>query len=473
MGNAYGRQFGLRSDVLLFLIFSAVRCLWLYVTYSVGNDQCTQMNVALNILEGRGIVYGSITQDGSVFTPYNWFPPGVSFLMVPILWLTGNPFVAEFVIKCLISILEGALVVSIVRRFVVSEVGRAVLVAVLALYTGHLDRGGVTDMYTAVGGVWLMWIAYRRIESGVRFDTSTQAALAFVLPSMVMMKYNALPIVMVPLGMFLWLAIFSRQRYLDMREWVSLSFASLLSLACFVWSIKFIGAGNARAAESVQNLGSGQLASLFAERGSHLLRIDPFWLHFGKRVDMYFKFIYTRFLAGPSASLIEAFRFWQLTSLVIFAVLVYALYRKASFQKNMLRVLFFFTLAHVSFLSLLTIVKGPELNARYGVDSIFWTFMEESRLFAHLTFAFALALLLAAWRYSRPIFWGLAILFSFNTVRSMADTKSEMGYLTDAFHRMQQTPPPDITAEVRDNRRAYYVWNYLLGHTSTSNPPRP
>lgn len=470
MDNAIGRKPGLRTEILLLILFSAIRCLWLYVTYSVGNDQCTQMNVALNLLDGRGIVFGRIPADGSGFIPYNWFPPGISFLMVPFIWLSGNPFVAEFVLKCLISILEGAMLISILRRINVSDTGRAVLVAVLALYIGHMDRGGVTDMYTAVAGVWLMWVAYRRIETGERFDAATRVALALVLPSMVLMKYNALPIVMVPLGMFLWMAIFNRQRYLDRREWLSLSLASFLSLACFIWSIKFIGAGNARASDSMKNLGSGELFGLFVERGPHLLRIDPFWLHFGKRVDMYFKYVYSRFLAGPSVSLIESYHFWQLTSLTLFAVLLYALHRRVSFQKNLLRVLFFFTAAHVSFLSLLTIVKGPEMNVRYGVDGVFWTFMEESRLFAHLSFAIALVLLLTAWRHLRPVFWGLALLFSFNTLRSMSDTRSEMGYLTDTYERMKQVPPPDMTAEVRDNRRAYYIWNFLLGRTSMGNP---
>lgn len=469
MVNTITGNSSIRTHIYLLLLFSAIRCVWYYVTYTVGNDQCAQMNVAINIMEGRGIVYTYLSPEGVRYIPFNWFPPGVSFLMAAFLWLTGSPFVAEFIVKCLIAILEGAMIISIMKHYVRPGSALVLSTIVLALYTGHLDRGMVADNYNTVAGVWLMWIAYRRIDTGVRFDVATQASMAVVLPSMVLMKYNALPIVMVPLGMFLCLTIYYRQWYLDRREWVSLSFASLLSIACFIWSTSFIGFTNSRAVASINNLKYGQLTDLLAERVPHFLRIDPFWLHFGRRVDMYFKFIYSRFMAGTASSLIESFHFWQLSSLAIFAALIYFLYRKSSLQRNLLCVLFFFTAAQISFLYYMTIFYGPFLNSKWGVDGNFWTYMEEPRLFSHLTFAFMLALMVSAWRHLRPIFWGLAIITTYSTVRTLVDSKSELGYLADTYAWMKQTPPPDVTAEFGKNRRSFYVWHFLLGHSKYDN----
>jgi hypothetical protein len=422
------------------------------------------MNVAINIMEGRGIVYTYLSPEGVRYIPFNWFPPGVSFLMVAFLWLTGSPFVAEFIVKCLIAILEGAMIISIMKHYVRPGSALVLLTIVLALYTGHLDRGMITDNFNAVAGVWLMWVVYRRIETESRFNLWTQVSIAIVMSSMVLMKYNALSIVMAPIGIFICLAIFTRKRFLDSREWASLSFASLLSLFCVVICTKFIGSANPRAVESVEVLGSDRFSALVLERAPHFFRIDPFWLHIGRRVDMYFKFLYTRIVDGPMTSLIEAYHFWQVSSLVIFAALVYALYLKVGFQRNLLRVLFFFAAAQISFLSTVTIVNGPILNASWGVDGVFWTYIEEARFYAHITFAIMIVLLFATWRHLRPVFWGLAILVSYNTTRTMIDSKSELGYLSDTFEWMKQKPTPDVREEIRNNRRSFHTWHFLLGH---------
>lgn len=472
----------IRTHIYLLLLFSAIRCLWYYLTYTVGNDQCAQMNVAINIMEGRGIVYTYLSPEGVRYIPFNWFPPGVSFLMAVPLWLTGSPFVAEFMVKCLIAILEGAMIISILKHYVRPGSALVLSTIVLALYTGHLDRGMVTDNFNAVAGVWLMWVIYRRIETESRFSLATRVSLAIVMSSMVLMKYNALSIVLAPLGIFICLAIFTRKRYLDSREWASLTFASVLSLVCVVFCTKFIGSGNTRAFESVEALGSDRLSALVMERAPYLIRIDPFWLHIGRRVDMYFKFIYTRFSDGPTTSLIGAYHFWQLSYLAIFAALIYALYLRAGFQRNLLRILLFFAVAQISFLFIITIVSGPILNAKDGVDSVLWTYIEEARFYGHLTFAMMIVLLLATWRHLRPVFWGLAFLVSYNTTRTMIDSKSELGHLTDTYEWMKRTPPPDVSEEIRTNRRSYYMWQFVLGHSiyadnisvpPAENRPRP
>lgn len=455
------------GDLALVFAFAAVRCLWLYLVYTFGPDQAAQMNVAMNIMDGRGIVYGAIPDNGLGYVPFNWFPPGYSFFIIALFKLTGDMFVSDYLLKCLFSFLEGALVVSIARSFVASKSGRAIVVLLFAFYIGHMDRGMANDMIVAVAAMWLMYTLYRRVDTGVRFDARTLIVMALALLGMILAKYNSLPIVLAPLGLFLWLGVFHGKWILDRFEWASICVATLISVAGFVWCIKFIGTGHQVISDSSNSIGTGSYGGILFERLGHFFRIDPFWLHFGRRVDMYFKSLFD-FLAGSSSSLKGAFHFWQISTLVIFASVLILISRRVAIKKDLVTVLGFFAAVQVSFLFLLAVVRGPEHPVRYGIDGSIWTYMEEARYYNHLTFAITLAVLIACWRNLRPLYWLLSAVFLYNTIRTMADGKSELAYLSRTFENLRNATVSEADEEAKRNRRAFYLWNYMLGNKDIS-----
>lgn len=454
---------GRYGAVIILAAFSIVRSLWLYLTYSIGNDQGMQMNVSLNLLDGRGIVYGTIPGDASAYSPFNWFPPGISFLMAFFHHFVGNIFMSEYLIKCLIAVAEGVLAYSIVRKYVDAMSGRALVMILFAFYTGHVDRSGVCDMFCSLAALWLMWVVYRRLSTGTPMDRSTLAVMSILLPSMTLMKYNAFPIAMVPFCIFLCVGLFTRQWQLQRREWAGLAISVILASSSLYWSL-----GISKNAMMPEHQDLASEGNAFPQRLNDLLRIDPFWLHFGRRVEVVFKVFYSR-LHGADTALIESYHFLQAASLLIFLGVLFAIVRKAGFNRILAGVLFFFTSAHVAFISMMHLVKGNGFS-KVGVDGMSWSFMEETRLFSHLTFAFALLILLGTWRHARPLYWLLSAAFAYNTARTMYLSRSDMPYLSETYAKMRSGVHPDPEGEAARNRRAYYVWNYVLGHITDPHP---
>jgi hypothetical protein len=251
--------------------------------------------------------------------------------LIPFYLATGNLFVSELLIQCLIALVEALVVTSILRRYTGSKVVRVLLTSVAALYVGHIDRGAVPDMYCTVMGFWLMWEMYLRIESGQPFGTVKLTAFFFVMLSMVVMKYNAIAIVVAPIGLFLCLGLFYGRWYLERREWAALSVSTLAASAFFVWFLGFYGVNH-----GVIDLVAGQLEedpakSGWPQRLHYLLQIDHFWLHFGQRFDYYFKYFYN-WISGGMATNLQLSHFRQIAVLLIFLAIIYVISRRAPFQ---------------------------------------------------------------------------------------------------------------------------------------------
>jgi hypothetical protein len=376
--------------------------------------------------------------------------------------MTGDIFLSEFLLKCLISLMEGALLVRIIGKYMTGIWEKAILVLLFALYTGHTDRSGVADMFCGLAGLWLMWVTYQRLSTDATFDRWDIMAMAVVMPSMTLVKYNAIAIVAMPMGLFVFLGVLKRKWILDIREWGAILLCTSLSVASLIWSLKFIGSAHGVVAEMSGTIKSDSAGRFLFERLSHLLRIDSFWLHFGKRVEMVFKAMYG-YLIGGGARQIDAFRFWQFLSLVVFLTLLFLILRKSNIDRSLSLVLFFTRATQVVFLSLLTVYRGPDLDAKYGVDGMIWTFMEEPRYFCHLTLAFALVLVIATWRHVRLAFWILSALFIYNTVKTALVNKSDMDYLSNTFRKMYSRTYDEVSGEVATNRKAYFMWTLVLG----------
>jgi hypothetical protein len=472
-------------DTALIVFFSLFRFIWLYCVYGVGIDQAVQMNVAFNIMDGRGIVVGPLPGDTGghaafnwmegkrlpiapmpghvgLYTPYNWFPPGISFLLIPFHFLTGNIFLSEYLLKCVISGMEGLLLVKIIGKYMTGIQGKALLIFILAFYTGHIDRAGVSDMFCGVAGLWLMWVTYRRISTGVPLDRWTILLMAAVMPSMVLVKYNAIAIVLLPMGLFILLVFIKGKWILSSREWVALFVCTSLSVASLIWSLTFISSAHFVLSEMSGNIRSHSAGRIFSVRLNHLLRLDTFWLHFGKRMESVFKAVYG-IIIGDGSEQLDAYRFWQVLSLVVFLTLLFLILRKSTLDRSLSLVLLFASAIHVVFLSLLTLFKGPDVDAKYGVDGLIWTYIEEPRFFCHLALAFTLVLLIGAWKHVRLAFWLLSVFLFYNTLKTTLVSKSDLGYHSSMFRKMYPQTYDDVSGEIATNRKAYLMWAFVLG----------
>jgi hypothetical protein len=115
--------------------------------------------------------------------------------------------------------MEGALLVRIITKYIAGIWEKALFVLLFALYIGHIDRSGVSDMFCGLAGLWLMWVTYRRLLTGESWHSWTIMAMAVVMPSMTLVKYNAIAIVALPMVLFVFLGVLRRKWILDIREW--------------------------------------------------------------------------------------------------------------------------------------------------------------------------------------------------------------------------------------------------------------
>jgi hypothetical protein len=459
------------ESLLLVMLFMVLRCLWLYKAYNLTYDPAQYMNLALNVLNGIGYKICYFYDDGKNIVPTNWFPPGYPLTLIPFFLATGNLFVAELIIHCLIALIEALVVTSIIRNYIASTTGRFLLTAVVALYVGHIDRGGGPDMYFTVTGFWLMWEMFRRIETGQPFGTAKLTAFFFVMLSMVVMKFNAIVIVVVPIGMFLCLGLLYGRWYLKRSEWAALSLSTLAAISFFVWFLFFYGANNGWIEHVGDKLATDPARMSFLDRLYFLLQIDHFWLHIGQRFDYYYKFFYI-WLSGGQATNLQLSHFRQIAALLIFLSIIYVIRRRAPFRKSLLQVLFFFTLPQVGLLAFLSVIGEPELGTG-GFDGVYWVHISEARFYGHLTFAITLAVLIHSWRHARFVFWPLALLFCLNSARTIFDTKSKLSYLSETYAKMESGTHPDVKGETQRVRSAYFIWHLILCRESRGEKRKP
>jgi|GEM_PF-5552050 len=444
------------------MLYTAIRSAWQWTSYALNPDVAIQMQVALNILQGLGVTFCMGPAGATVCTDYFGHPPGGSLWMLLFQPLTGNIIISDLAGRCVMSAIEGALVLGILRRLGLGRLGLPVVMAVTAAYVGHLDRGGATDTLSGILSFWVMAIVYERLmtpDDRGRLPVVLLLVLILVLPAI---KYSAVTVSLTPLALFLATTAFVRPRLLSRREMAGLSLATGGALALFLWMVK----SKVVSHPVLAGLGysSGGVKSTFAYHPTawaDLPRIDYFWLHFGREVDRYVKYMAGRLHPGADGPMF-LHHATQAATLAVVALLLWAIRRKTRLQPTLLLTVGAFTLSQAALLALMTLTHEPEI-AKYGIDGLKWVYIEEARYYSYITFAVMLSLLVAAWRHLRPVFWGLALLLGLNTALSFKVRQPAVPRLIDTLGRLERGEPQPPFEDPRGERDAHFLRTLLLG----------
>jgi hypothetical protein len=334
--------------------------------------------------------------------------------------------------------------------------------AVTALYVGHLDRGGATDMLSGILSFWVMVLVHERLRPDDARRPSPVALLSALVLLLPVIKYNAITVSLTPLALFLAAAGLGRGRLLTRREMAGLGFATAGALGLFLWMVKTKVVSH----PVLAGLGysSGGVKSTFAYQPSawaDLPRVDHFWLHFGKDVDRYVKYAVDYFHPA-SAGPLFLHHATQAATLACLALLLWAIRRRTPLQPPLIFTIGAFSLSQAALLALMTLTHEPEI-AKYGIDGMKWVYMEEARYYSYISFAVMLALLVAAWRHLRPAFWGLTLLIGLNAAKSLPYRTSAVPRLVKTLDRLERGEPLPPFEEPRADRDAYFLRTLLLG----------
>lgn len=453
---------GILRLVGLVLLYAGIRAVWHWVSYAFIPDAAIQMQVALNLLDGKGVTFCMDPGGGPVCTDYFNHPPGGSFWMLLFQPLTGNIILADLAGRCAASLLEGALLLGILRRLGMGGLGLSALMAVAAIYVGHLDRGGSTDMLAGILSTGLMWLAYDRLRSPGALGPASLSLACTAILALPLVKYNAVTASLTPLAVFLAAGILGRRRVLPRRQMALLAMSTAGAFALFIWLVKVRVVSHPVLA--AQGYSSGQVKSTFAyypEAWADLWRVDYFWLHFGMQVDRYVKYA-TLLLHPGSPGPMYLHHVTQAVSLGCLALMVWRIRRRTALQADLLFTIGAFALTQAALLALMTLTHEPEV-AGYGIDGRKWVYMEEARYYGYISFAVMLSLLVAAWRYLRPLFWGLALLVGLNTAKSFQARAPTVPRLIDTLGRLERGEPLPPSRDPRAGREAHFLRTLLLG----------
>jgi hypothetical protein len=444
------------------LAYAVLRTFWHWTSYAMNPDVAIQMQVALNLMKGLGVTFCMGPTGAPVCTDYFNHPPGGSLWILLFQPLTGNIILSDLVGRCVMSVIEGALVLAILRRYALGRQGQFVVMAVTALYVGHLDRGGATDMLSGILSFWVMVLVHERLRPDDARRPSPVALLSALVLLLPVIKYNAITVSLTPLALFLAAAGLGRGRLLTRREMAGLGFATAGALGLFLWMVKTKVVSH----PVLAGLGysSGGVKSTFAYQPSawaDLPRVDHFWLHFGKDVDRYVKYAVDYFHPA-SAGPLFLHHATQAATLACLALLLWAIRRRTPLQPPLIFTIGAFSLSQAALLALMTLTHEPEI-AKYGIDGMKWVYMEEARYYSYISFAVMLALLVAAWRHLRPAFWGLTLLIGLNAAKSLPYRTSAVPRLVKTLDRLERGEPLPPFEEPRADRDAYFLRTLLLG----------
>jgi hypothetical protein len=385
----------LNNDRLLILLYAIIKGILVFNLYGIATDISFQLNVAENIFQGNGIRLLQFKDNAYFYSLYLAHPPLTSIIIAFFRFFTDNIITADLIFRLFLVLCESIIVFEILKLLYGKNRKTLIsLFAILSIYLGHIDRGFTGDYFSFILLLYLFYLTYRFYKKRILLDYCLILVVILLIP---LTKYTALPFIIFPFSLFIFLKKFRR---FDI-SWMKLNLAlvvSIVSLIIFIFEVKAIGLA--------QKVGFINLKNL-----SYLTRIDYFWFHGGLNLDKIWKHIMWKMDSMFAVKTLYV-HYGQLITLV-FGVVLFRKYLTAILKNNISFFLIIATILQFAYLVFLTLNTSPQYG-NYGIDNIIWVPIEEARYYNFLTFIFFLFTLTFSYKFNRRFFLFLSVLLVFN-----------------------------------------------------------
>ncbi len=360
------------------IIYFLIRAFsWLFLI-GLAPDIVNQINMAINLSDGRGFVLNQFDFNTSrnIYSEYFSHPPFFSFVYMIYNNVIGNLIWSLLAIAVTLALFEAILLKNILLKMFISGRKLFYLMSIMALYIGHLDRGLISDYLALVWAVWFIHSTYLLFSIDDNKDKIwiyIQFAVSIVL--MPLVKYSLIPITCLPVCVIFYFIVFKRHDWIQKRSIVYLVIISFfVSIGLFLFLMQL--------EQETENV------KYFDFVVYDLLKLDYFWLHFGMEIDRLYKHIYWNL---PNS---KEFHFWNIGQIFTIGVwLVVWFISKKTGQKfinpNEKLTFYLFVISlflQVLFLFSLTVTNVPQGPVKYGIDKLVWVYIEEARYYNYLSF---------------------------------------------------------------------------------------
>jgi hypothetical protein len=359
-------------QILLLIIYTAIKSFLIYSCYNIGTDLCLQMNVSENLFNGNGLVLSS--GDGySTDQLYLTHPPMVSLCLAVIRHFTTSIITADLTLRFLLVFCEAILFFYFLQNFTERKSIFIFIFIGMAFYAGHLDRGFTGDQFGFIVAFFLIYQTFHFGKSKSKTNFFWVSISVLLLP---LTKYTLLPLSVLP---FCYL-FFLKNYYAEDVKVKTLYFLFLT----------FVGALIIFLLETSQ-LSNAAIHSLSFSNIKYLYRIDYFWMHGGLDLDRIYKHLMWNIDRYTNLK-VSFVNIGQMLSISMILMLFWS----DRFWIVKKRLFYFFLIIiflQVSYLILLTLLTDPQIG-NYGIDGKIWVPLEEARYYNYLTFFSFLSIVL-------------------------------------------------------------------------------
>jgi hypothetical protein len=378
--------------VIMVLLSSLIKGVWVYANYGIATDIAVQMNIAESISNGHGIQVKVVENDSIYYVPELTYAPATSVVLAGLNEITNNIIVSDLILRLQLALWESVLIVLIVFKYFKLKHVRLLMTVLFSLYIGHLDRGFTGDYLSFLIVLSLIFLLVAKIElCKTSWPISILISLLIILIPVV--KYSSLPVVALPLFCFVVSSFLykNRKRLFSPFEFILVSTTTVLS---FVFFLK-LSSGN-------------EPNDLDWSRITYLTRIDYFWMHFGHIGDRIWKHLSWNTSQHIGLD-IPYYHLAQIGTVFMSLFMLFVLRKRITFHSPAFLPIILLAILQVGFLGLLTLLYEPQ-SGNYGIDKKLWVFIEEARYYNYLSFLIMTAWLILTFKFFKPGFIALSIL---------------------------------------------------------------
>jgi hypothetical protein len=347
-------------QVLLLIIYSAIKSFLIYSCYGIATDLCVQMNVSENLFNGRGLIHGTLTD-----RLYLGHPPIVSLCLAVIRNFTTSIITADLTLRFLLVFCEAILLFYFLQNFIKRKSIFIFIFIGMAFYTGHLDRGFTGDQFGFIVAFFLIYQTFHFGKSKSETNFFWVSISVLFLP---LTKYTLLPLSVLPFCYTFYLKYYCKEDF------------GSKTLICFF--LAFIGALSIFLFETNQ-ITNDAIQSVNLSNLKYFTRIDYFWMHGGVDIDRIHKHVMWNIHRYANLEL-SYVNIGQTLSFVIVFILFWP-NRLCLVKKRLFAFVLIMVFLQVSYLLILTLITEPQVG-KYGIDGKIWVPVEEARYYNFITF---------------------------------------------------------------------------------------